>query len=170
MTRRLLNLFTVLSLLAFVAVVGTWLRSYAPRDFKLGADNGNLLLLFTDGQWSSYTRGTENFTLSYGDVWRMAQARASGHGTFLGVSYVSRPTQTVPGTTSGGIPGRFLIVAVPCAYPAALAAAAAAWAIVARARLARRTRLGACKQCGYDLTGNVSGTCPECGAAATPTA
>ncbi len=28
-----------------------------------------------------------------------------------------------------------------------------------------RTRPGHCAQCGYDLTGNVSGTCPECGKA-----
>ena len=27
----------------------------------------------------------------------------------------------------------------------------------------RRERLGLCPSCGYDLTGNVSGTCPECG-------
>ncbi|GMU81967.1 MAG: hypothetical protein AMXMBFR47_18380 [Planctomycetota bacterium] len=29
-------------------------------------------------------------------------------------------------------------------------------------------RPGCCRQCGYDLTGNVSGKCPECGASATP--
>ena len=27
----------------------------------------------------------------------------------------------------------------------------------------RRRRLGLCMCCGYDLTGNVSGVCPECG-------
>lgn len=27
----------------------------------------------------------------------------------------------------------------------------------------RRTRLGQCLKCGYDLSGNVSGVCPECG-------
>jgi hypothetical protein len=27
----------------------------------------------------------------------------------------------------------------------------------------RRTRPGYCQRCGYDLTGNVSGRCPECG-------
>jgi hypothetical protein len=27
----------------------------------------------------------------------------------------------------------------------------------------RRRPLGHCQQCGYDLTGNVSGRCPECG-------
>jgi hypothetical protein len=28
----------------------------------------------------------------------------------------------------------------------------------------RRIRPGHCRECGYDLTGNVSGRCPECGA------
>ncbi len=28
----------------------------------------------------------------------------------------------------------------------------------------RRDRAGCCAACGYDLTGNVSGRCPECGA------
>ena len=27
----------------------------------------------------------------------------------------------------------------------------------------RRERPGRCRRCGYDLTGNASGTCPECG-------
>ena len=27
----------------------------------------------------------------------------------------------------------------------------------------RRRAMGLCVQCGYDLTGNVSGVCPECG-------
>lgn len=30
----------------------------------------------------------------------------------------------------------------------------------------RRRRKGLCINCGYDLTGNVSGVCPECGSAA----
>ena len=34
------------------------------------------------------------------------------------------------------------------------------------ARLLRRWRQGLCPRCGYSLTGNASGTCPECG---TPT-
>jgi hypothetical protein len=44
-------------------------------------------------------------------------------------------------------------------------------AVVALAgRIRRRTRhaKGLCARCGYDLRGNVSGVCPECGAAASP--
>ena len=33
-----------------------------------------------------------------------------------------------------------------------------------RQRRARRVRAGLCPRCAYNLTGNVSGVCPECGA------
>jgi hypothetical protein len=33
----------------------------------------------------------------------------------------------------------------------------------------RRRRRGLCVKCGYNLTGNVSGVCPECGTALAPT-
>jgi hypothetical protein len=32
-------------------------------------------------------------------------------------------------------------------------------------KAADRLRPGLCRSCGYDLTGNVSGVCPECGGA-----
>jgi hypothetical protein len=34
----------------------------------------------------------------------------------------------------------------------------------------RRSQPGHCEDCGYDLTGNVSGRCPECGAEIVPVA
>jgi len=37
------------------------------------------------------------------------------------------------------------------------------WA-VSTLRRAVRSRAGRCRSCGYDLTGNTSGVCPECGA------
>lgn len=37
-------------------------------------------------------------------------------------------------------------------------------------RRRRRRKRGLCANCGYDLTGNVSGTCPECAAPASPRA
>ncbi len=55
---------------------------------------------------------------------------------------------------------------VPLWVPAAatLLATGAAWRLDALAR--RRARAGCCAKCGYDLTGNTTGICPECGAAA----
>ncbi|MDB5294616.1 MAG: hypothetical protein JWO31_599 [Phycisphaerales bacterium] len=37
-------------------------------------------------------------------------------------------------------------------------------AVVRRVRRGRRRASGRCLACGYDLTGNASGACPECGA------
>ena len=34
----------------------------------------------------------------------------------------------------------------------------------------RRRRRGLCTECGYDLTGNASGKCPECGVPVSPRA
>ena len=36
---------------------------------------------------------------------------------------------------------------------------------IERYRIRRRITCGLCPACGYDLTGNVSGVCPECGRA-----
>jgi hypothetical protein len=33
----------------------------------------------------------------------------------------------------------------------------------ARRRLSRERPIGLCRRCGYNLTGNLSGVCPECG-------
>jgi hypothetical protein len=45
---------------------------------------------------------------------------------------------------------------------AASAIGVAVLTLLAR-RLRRRAEAGHCPACGYDLTGNVSGVCPECG-------
>ena len=46
-----------------------------------------------------------------------------------------------------------------------LAVPVVAWAVLDRPHWVRvrRWRRGQCVGCGYDLTGNVSGVCPECG-------
>jgi hypothetical protein len=40
-----------------------------------------------------------------------------------------------------------------------------AWVTWKRSEPADRQERGLCTRCGYDLTGNVSGVCPECGTA-----
>ena len=53
---------------------------------------------------------------------------------------------------------------VPCWCVATLFAVPPAWWVVRRVRSRRLIRSGRCPACFYDLTGNVSGVCPECGA------
>lgn len=56
-------------------------------------------------------------------------------------------------------PTWFSIVVIPLWIPVILMALPTAWLW-----LRRRGTNDGCANCGYDLTGNVSGTCPECGA------
>jgi hypothetical protein len=55
------------------------------------------------------------------------------------------------------------MITIPYWLPSLLGAALPAWWAIARIRRARRVGEGCCTACGYDLTGNVSGACPECG-------
>ena len=60
-------------------------------------------------------------------------------------------------------PGDFFIThefSLPLWFPPALFGV---WTVVAALCNRRRLTVGCCQACGYDLTGNVSGTCPECG-------
>ena len=57
---------------------------------------------------------------------------------------------------------------VSLAYPAAAFAALPAYRVARRLRRflrRRRIKPGHCTTCGYDLTGNTTGRCPECGTA-----
>jgi len=53
---------------------------------------------------------------------------------------------------------------------AAVAFAYCVYGTILLIRTLRRQRLGLCLGCGYDLRGNRSGVCPECGRAVAPSA
>jgi hypothetical protein len=57
---------------------------------------------------------------------------------------------------------------VPAAAAAVTLALPGIRLLRAARKRARRGDAGRCLACGYDLTGNVSGICPECGTARTP--
>jgi hypothetical protein len=62
---------------------------------------------------------------------------------------------------SFGTPFTFL---APCWFLVLVLAAYPTWAFIHGPLLRyRRRRRGECVDCGYSLTGNVSGVCPECG-------
>jgi hypothetical protein len=60
---------------------------------------------------------------------------------------------------SGGIHFLFL----PFWMPFLVLAAYPAFVLIGWLRRSRDPKEGHCRKCGYDLTGNVSGVCPECG-------
>jgi len=62
-----------------------------------------------------------------------------------------------------GIAPDNVIVDVPLLPVTLVSLGFAACALRRAARRRRRESLGQCASCGYDLTGNVSGRCPECG-------
>lgn len=59
-----------------------------------------------------------------------------------------------------------LMVVIPLWLPGvALVVVAGVPLVLCVRRVRRRRRLGECLECGYNLTHNVSGICPECGGA-----
>ena len=58
----------------------------------------------------------------------------------------------------------FYLCSVPC-FAIFIGQLGAIWFLIALPRIRRRRRRskGECVRCGYDLTGNTSGVCPECG-------
>lgn len=52
---------------------------------------------------------------------------------------------------------------IPLWFPSTLGGAITFLAWRSDGRDRRRRRLGQCSSCGYDLTGNIAGACPECG-------
>ena len=66
--------------------------------------------------------------------------------------------------TRGPGPWAYYTVSIPGWIPAVLLLAyPTVAAIRGPLRRQQRRRKGRCLECGYDLTGNVSGQCPECG-------
>jgi hypothetical protein len=189
MKRRLLNLLTAGSMLILVALCVLWFRSYhradqiywtgahrsgvvQPGERWIGVGWGRGVLAASvwwpepgqgaePGRWRVYSEDDPRRGFSYHrqflrrrgtpeTLWRM------GFGVW-GTDFFDRGGAFLFGSRSFGVP---------------FWCAGLAFAVAPAARLGRRMRArsraaaGRCPACGYDLTANVSGVCPECGAAA----
>ena len=56
------------------------------------------------------------------------------------------------------------VVYLHCVIPCVILGAYPFFAVLREVRRRRMKRIGKCARCGYDLTGNISGRCSECGA------
>jgi hypothetical protein len=151
--RRLFKFASVMSLLACMATVGLWVRSFAHNDnwatmndidyvsvrvatvlgcsFSLSSSHGTLALSTETG--------------SDGGAWREC-----GHMSIAGFSYIHEQF--------GGMDDHTF--AVPHWAVAAMLFVPWGWNRFSRRR---RETTTSCPHCGYNLTANTSGVCPECG-------
>ena len=157
MTRRLLNLVTGLSLLVCVAAVVTWARSFRVGDCVSVRLGPRVVAVTSEGgcyACSTFFRpGARGVVWSWGSyAKRCGAARAARSLVHFGFGPESA------GAHDFVVP-QWIVPAIFGALPAAR-----------MARWSRRRRAGgnACRGCGYDLTGNASGVCPECGSDVPP--
>ena len=151
MNRRVPAVTAGLCLASSIAVAVLWARSYRFSPNQAGGDVLNFSR-YDPMWWVISARG------------RITLCRQSGRdwGNEL-------PGFYAVGFRFGGLRGpngSLYNAAVPHAFAAAvLLAPPTAWA-AALWRGRRRLRLGLCRSCGYNLTGNLIGVCPECGKSA----
>lgn len=187
MLRRLLNLLTLVSLLLCVAAMALWMRSHWEDDYAgwhswtfdrgwpenketqvvcVGTHAGVVIVgsvrVLEYGQLAEPVLGGSGMFLNghYSQEWplnTMVGHAAESHGFLLfAADYPPRPGFV--GERGWAVTAPLWALAVTTAVPAA------SWArrkARARQRSRRRAR-SLCLSCGYDLTGNISGVCPDC--------
>jgi hypothetical protein len=182
--RRLLNLLTLASAVLSGAALILWSRSYwqpgewalvADRRYFLWSQGGRLCAgvetRLTDQGPDAVSKlnpawGNPLLPARYADQWSLSAdlAHASTPMPRMGETTIDR-WSVVGGAYELHRARVFTVpsaaVAAVLAFPAG--ARAAAW-LVGFARFCRRASRNLCHRCGYSLTGNTSGTCPECGA------
>jgi hypothetical protein len=188
--RRLLNLLTALSLLLAAAVVVLWVRSYERADWvqwqrsRLTGPRQHLVVmeLFAAHGMLVFTRDTQraNLPAQVGDE---EAELIAGSGRPDGVRLDRfTPHALLDGLTDSDFWPRYgflaetrgfdagadggswyTVVTLPLWALVVLAALPPAVRLPPYARRRSRTRRGLCPRCAYDLTGNLSGVCPECG-------
>jgi hypothetical protein len=149
MKRKLFTVVSALSLLLCLASVGLWVRSY----------------IGDGGGWEWTVMGkTYHFGMSEGTA--SADFRPSTLSPLsittahdgLGIFFVSGRMGS----------SAWFHLGMPLWVPATLfSLLPTTWGVLSYSR--RRPRAGCCPICGYDLTGNASGVCPECGRSVSKT-
>jgi hypothetical protein len=175
--RCLLNLVTAVSLALCVVVLALWVRSrYVEDQVMWRRVDGARWVVTSPGyvvfgvelaNWSGWP--ADAFGLSYTRADPLPPAEHVVRMLVLNVG----PRDTFEKWTGGGFGwyrwrpasggSTFVRLVIPLWSLAGATVALPAGRAAARLWRRSRRRPGGCAACGYDLTGNVSGVCPECG-------
>ena len=182
MRRKLFPFASALSLLACLTVTVDWVRSHLGVDhFSYISDENRYILRTGGGHFALWITKDDLFRY-VPQGWQQRERfpgrrEVDGHLMWNRSIRAQSPTRsTLLGFWCGGIPG--------WSPPGGPATTAISWGMIGpiwplivssialptlyltghrRRRGHRRQSLGLCHDCGYNLTGNTSGTCPECG-------
>ena len=170
--RRFAAIIAAASLLLCLMAVVMWIRcrwwqetlthvsidSTNEVKWQIESSNGQISLIRMTGNKSQFFGDTPGWHVSRNDmIIRSGPYVISIAGSGQRSYYISYSGQI----HSRGVAAPYWIIVLLTAILPAL------WF---RDHLARRRRLrtGLCRSCGYDLTGNTSGVCPECGEVIKP--
>jgi hypothetical protein len=162
---------TVMSLYLCAATIGWWIRGYlvsdslnreeqiAGRFRRLGLEScrGSVQVYFQESR--AYTWSSEDFAAVTRWEWGESQTSPHGWSTLprklgFGCEYGSNATVEEAWVQSPWWPFTTILGVLPAIWLRSR---------LRRTRAGQRERRGRCRSCGYSLTGNVSGVCPECG-------
>jgi hypothetical protein len=183
--RWLVHSLVVLSLLLCLAIIVLWVRSYTVvddlalargRSYEICSDSGVLhvgvtstfvgtVISETSRSITIYGPRREHcrLTLSHHNWWCPSTAAKLGGMTTFGVR--TGPTGIIIDTDRGTWIEAFRALLFPHWCAAVVFGILPSMWLVRWRRRRRYRAAGECRQCGYNLTGNLSGFCPECGTA-----
>lgn len=161
---------TVAAALSLPRIIHGWIHVGGGTDFHvLWADGLIRVLVFRSDRPLEYMRMGRTLYVQT-DVAGLGYSVRFLHPDVLrNARYHGNPVPAFAWNPPGQVPGPFMsyiangFVRFPAWIPPVLFLVYPFCVFVRNRIAARRQMPGACNTCGYDLTGNIAGRCPECG-------
>ena len=189
MRRKLFNSFAAVSLVLFLATLTLWVRSFSVLENVAYARAGGAAVVVRSSRGVIYFDRRSHWDYQLGWSWgrrlmgkgeqpfRWIYQTPSENVTVLGLGTIWGTVRTWPGNRYPNVPtprnlqdprwetDQYATICVPCWFAAFCFALSPACWLLSQYPItaAQKRRRGLCGRCSYNLTGNTSGVCPECG-------